>query len=93
MLQFSILHYFRCQEELGHRNVATTQKYLGVNYASAREAVEGMALDADSYRNHLLYNSLKTIDDETLITELQGRGYNLDIPQENKKTAEIVKIG
>ena len=32
-------------------------------------------------------------NDETLITELQGRGYNLDIPQENKKTAEIVKIG
>ena len=34
------------QELLGHRNVSTTQKYIGVNYATAREAVEVMALDA-----------------------------------------------
>ena len=81
------------QELLGHRNISTTQKYLGVNYADAKAAVEAIALITESDRNHLLYNSLKTIDDETLITELQGRGYNLDIPQENKKTAEIVKIG
>ena len=33
-------------ELLGHRNVSTTQKYMGVNYATAREAVEVMALDA-----------------------------------------------
>ena len=31
---------------LGHRNVTTTQKYLGVNYADARKAVEGIALGA-----------------------------------------------
>lgn len=34
------------QELLGYRNVSTTQKYIGVNYATAREAVEAMALDA-----------------------------------------------
>ena len=84
---------YMVQELLGHRNISTTQKYLGVNYADAKAAVELIALMSESDRNHLLYNSLKTIDDETLITELQGRGYNLDIPQENKKTAEIVKIG
>lgn len=27
-----------------HKNVSTTQKYIGVNYATAREAVETMAL-------------------------------------------------
>ena len=32
------------QALLGHRSVATTQKYIGVNYATARQAVEGMAL-------------------------------------------------
>ena len=32
------------QELLGHRNVSTTQKYIGVNYATARETVEAMAL-------------------------------------------------
>ena len=30
------------QELLGHRNVSTTQKYIGVNYATARETVEGI---------------------------------------------------
>ena len=34
------------QELLGHRSVSTTQKYLGVNYASAREFVEAIALIA-----------------------------------------------
>ena len=32
------------QELLGHRNVSTTQKYIGVNYATARETVEAVAL-------------------------------------------------
>ena len=81
------------QELLGHRSVNTTQKYLGVNYASARQTVEAIALIAERDRTPLLSGSLKTFDDETLITELQGRGYNLDIPQENKTTPEIVKIG
>ena len=38
------------QELLGHRNVATTQKYIGVSYASARQAVETIALDSQLYR-------------------------------------------
>ena len=80
------------KELLGHRNVATTQSYLGVNYADAREAVEGISLDAESYRRVKMYNSLKNIDDETLITELQGRGYKLAVLRENEKTGEIVKI-
>ena len=44
------------QELLGHRNVSTTQKYIGVNYATAREAVEAMALESkassEPYRTH-----------------------------------------
>ena len=38
---------FAVQEMLGHRNVATTQKYLGVNYASVREAVEEMSVSGE----------------------------------------------
>ena len=83
---------YMVQELLGHRNISTTQKYLGVNYADAKAAVESIALITESDRRPLSSRSLKDIDDETLITELQGRGYNLDIPQENKSTAEIVKI-
>ena len=36
---------FAVQEMLGHRNVATTQLYLGVNYASVRDALEEMSVD------------------------------------------------
>ena len=38
---------FAVQEMLGHKNVATTQRYLGVNYASVRDAVEKMAFSAN----------------------------------------------
>ena len=37
---------YMVQELLGHRNVFTTQKYIGVNYATARETVEAIALEA-----------------------------------------------
>ena len=82
------------QELLGHRNIATTQKYLGVNYASARQAVEGMALASESYRTALLSGSLKKEADETLFLELALRGYDLSKLRENTDSrAEIVKIG
>ena len=93
------------QELLGHRSVATTQKYLGVNYADARAAVEGMALASESYRTTLLSGSfqflggeLKETADETLVLELALRGYDLSKPlrpdvEEPTETAEIVKIG
>ena len=81
------------QELLGHRNISTTKKYLGVNYADAKAAVESIALMTESDRTPLLYNSLNDITDETLIKELRKRGYNrLDL-RENQTTAEIVKIG
>ena len=36
------------QELFGHRNISTIQKYLGVNYADARGAVEVIVLITDS---------------------------------------------
>ena len=91
---------FLVQELLGHKNVSTTQRYLGVNYASAREAVEGMALDAESYRTSKTSESftflgaeLKETQDETLFLELALRGYDLSKLRENDtETGEIVKI-
>lgn len=35
------------QEFLGHSSVATTQKYISMNYATARETVEAMAVERD----------------------------------------------
>ena len=80
------------QELLGHRNISTTQNYLGVNYADARAAVEAIALISESDRSDVLYNSIKETDDETLITELARRGYKVARRRDNEKTAEIVKI-
>ena len=88
---------FAVQEMLGHRNVATTQKYLGVNYASVRQAVEEMSLSAELHRGHLLGSSVKNIADETLFLELALRGYDLaklrEDDENNTETAEIVNIG
>ena len=84
---------FAVQEMLGHRNVATTQKYLGVNYASVREAVEEMSLESELHTTTLLGSSLKLEADETLFLELALRGYDLASLRENETTAEIVKIG
>ena len=83
---------YMVQELLGHRNISTTQKYLGVNYADAKAAVEAIAIIAESDRIPLLYNSITETDDHTLITELVRRGYNLPDLQEHKTTAEIVKF-
>ena len=81
------------KELLGHKNVSTTQQYLGVNYADAREAVESIALDSESYIRGKTYNSLKKINDNTLIRELQDRGYDITSPRNREETtAEIQKI-
>ena len=89
---------FAVQEMLGHKNVATTQKYLGVNYANLRSAVEEMAVESELHIPTFLGSSLKPLADETLFLELALRGYDLSQPlrpdtQEHTETAEIVKIG
>ena len=53
---------------------------------------EVMAGVCESDRTDVLSNSLKTINDETLITELIRRGYVLANQRDNETTGEIVKI-
>ena len=77
---------------LGHRNVATTQKYLGVNYASVRKAVEEMAVSGELHTTLLLGSLLKKEADETLFLELELRGYDLSSLRDNPTTAEIIKV-
>ena len=85
---------FAVQEMLGHKSVTTTQKYLGVNYANIKEAVEEMSVAGELHISGLLGSSLKKEKDETLFLELALRGYDLSILQEHtEETAEIVKIG
>ena len=84
---------YMVQELLGHRNISTTQKYLGVNYADAKAAVELIALMTESDRSPISSDSLEEIDDETLRSELIKRGYNITKRRYNEKTAEIIKLG
>ena len=81
---------------LGHKSIATTQKYLGVNYASVREALQKMSLDGELHETSFLSSSLKNEMDATLFLELALRGHDLSRLRENDETdapAEIVKIG
>ena len=86
---------FTVQEMLGHKSVVTTQKYLGVNYASVRDALEKMSLDAELHEIGILSGSLKKEADATLFLELALRGYDLSKLRDpaNETTAEIIKIG
>ena len=88
---------FTVQEMLGHKSIATTQKYLGVNYASVREALQKMSLDGELHESGLLGTSLKSTKDETLFLELALRGHDLSKLRENEENtaehAQIVKIG
>ena len=83
---------YMVQELLGHRNISTTQNYLGVNYADARAAVESIALGIESDSLYKMYNSTENASDEILLRELAKRGYDLESIRKNKTTAEIVKI-
>ena len=86
---------FAVQEMLGHKDVVTTQKYLGVNYASVRNALEEMSLDGELHRIGILGSSLKKEADATLFLELALRGYDLSKLRDsaNETPAEIIKIG
>ena len=65
---------YMVKEMLGHKSVATTQAYIGVNYISVQEAVEAMSLDAeDNPRDPL--DAFPTGD---LIEALIGRGYKVE---------------
>ena len=84
------------QARLGHRSVSTPQKSMGVSDASARHAVEAIALRREPDRRPLLSRSLKNTSDETLLRELARRGYHPARLRENTDTqapVEIVKIG
>ena len=82
---------FAVQEMLGHKSIGTTQKYLGVNYANVREALEGMSLGAAFDKTS---DSIQKFTDNQLLLELVRRGYDLTSTQKGGNiTAEIVKIG
>lgn len=66
---------FIIKEMLGHQSTTTTQKYLGVDYAYVKEAVELMAITCEEQRN--MTPIFKATDDELLL-EMVKRGYRVE---------------
>lgn len=64
---------FIVKELLGHRNVATTQAYIGVNYVTVRDAVEAMSLDAEDNPK----NPLDDFNIPDLIAYMIEKGYEV----------------
>lgn len=67
---------FVVQEMLGHKNVATTQKYLGVNYAEVREALELMSVSVAGTEPRQA-TPIHRASDDALIAELARRGFDV----------------
>ena len=66
---------YAVQEMLGHKDVKTTQRYLGVNYTKVRKASEAMSLSAEkSGKKKSL--TLDQATDDALLVELMRRGYD-----------------
>ena len=66
------------KELLGHKNVVTTQAYIGINYVSAQDAVEAMSLDAEDTPR----DPLDAFPPEQLIAKVIALGYEVRARQE-----------
>ena len=68
---------YAVQEMLGHKKVVTTQQYLGVNYASVRDASEAMSVYSESNKRAKTLDSVNDASDDVLLIELLRRGYDV----------------
>ncbi len=74
---------YTVREMLGHNDVKTTQRYLGVNYTKLRQASEAISVMAEKPKTYTS-TSVGEVADDILFGELVRRGYD---PEEmvNKK--------
>ena len=68
---------YAVQEMLGHKSVVTTQRYLGVNYASVRDASEAMSIHSELNVSTKTLSSVNDAADDELLVELLRRGYDV----------------
>ena len=70
------------KEMLGHKGVATTQAYIGVNYVDVRDAVEAMSLTAEDNPT----DPLDAFDEDTLIAKVIKLGYTVAKRKDTENT-------
>ncbi|RKU06649.1 recombinase XerD [Candidatus Poribacteria bacterium] len=68
---------YAVQEMLGHKSVVTTQRYLGVNYASVRDASEAMSIHSELNVSAKTLSSVNDASDDEILIELLRRGYDV----------------
>ncbi len=67
---------FLVREMLGHKDVRTTQKYLGVSYQKAQRVSEAIETSKGNVIGILL-RSVDELETDTLVMELQRRGFDV----------------
>ena len=83
---------YAVQEMLGHKSVVTTQRYLGVNYASVRDASEAMSIYAELNVRTKTLSSVNDASDDVLLIELLRRGYDVARLLEKHNTQEPFQL-
>ena len=83
---------YAVQEMLGHKSVVTTQRYLGVNYASVRDASEAMSIYAELNVSAKTLSSVNDASDDELLIELLRRGYDVARLLEKSNTQQPFQL-
>ena len=84
---------YAVQEMLGHKSVMTTQRYLGVNYASVRKASEAMSVLYEGDISAKTSPSLNNASDDALFIELLRRGYDvIELLEKNRSKQPVQTI-
>ncbi len=82
---------YAVQEMLGHKSVVTTQRYLGVNYASVRDASEAMSIHAELNIRTKTLSSVNDATDDVLLIELLRRGYDVAQLLQKDKSMQLLQ--
>ncbi|MBI1926935.1 tyrosine-type recombinase/integrase [Candidatus Poribacteria bacterium] len=82
---------FQVKELLGHQSVETTKAYIGISYSKLQRTVSAIEVVNYNRRTVLLHSTLDDIQTDTLIVELQRRGFDasslIDQMQPQRKQA------